>query len=67
MIRTFEIKVDDETYDHGDRLDVTIRVDDTEVGLTMTIEGKVYRFRDQAVSELREVLAQVKPENNPFS
>jgi tartrate dehydratase beta subunit/fumarate hydratase class I family protein len=67
MIRTFEIKADDETFDLGDRVDMTIRVDDSEVGLTMTVEGKVYRLRDQAVSELKEILAQVKPEENPFT
>lgn len=66
MIRTFEIKADDETYDLGDRVDVTIRVDDSEVGLTMEVQGKTYRLRDQAVSELKEILAQVKPEENPF-
>lgn len=67
MIRTFTLQVDDETFDTGDRVDLVVEINDAEVGMTMTVDGKTYRLRDKAVSELQQVISQVEFEQDPFS
>lgn len=64
MIR---LQVDDETFDTGDRVDLVVEINDAEVGMTMTVDGKTYRLRDKAVSELQQVISQVEFEQDPFS